>query len=62
MPGLVPGIHVLALIKDADGRGKRGHDQRGQRCNLLTVIAAKAGIQYPRASVIARDPPTNFTL
>jgi hypothetical protein len=23
MPGLVPGIHVLRLIKDVDGRDKR---------------------------------------
>ena len=27
MPGLVPGIHVLALVhKDVDGRDKPGHD------------------------------------
>jgi hypothetical protein len=27
MPGLVPGIHVLAAsIKDVDGRDKPGHD------------------------------------
>jgi hypothetical protein len=28
MPGLVPGIHVLALYrkKDVDGRDKPGHD------------------------------------
>jgi hypothetical protein len=29
MPGLVPGIHVLALSnnKDVDGRDKPGHDE-----------------------------------
>jgi hypothetical protein len=26
MPGLVPGIHVLARQKDVDGRDKPGHD------------------------------------
>jgi hypothetical protein len=26
MPGLVPGIHVLAAHKDVDGRVKPGHD------------------------------------
>ena len=30
MPGLVPGIHVLASVskKDVDGRDKPGHDER----------------------------------
>jgi hypothetical protein len=29
MPGLVPGIHVLAASKkDVDGRVKPGHDER----------------------------------
>jgi hypothetical protein len=29
MPGLVPGIHVFAEIReDVDGRGKPGHDDR----------------------------------
>jgi hypothetical protein len=35
MPGLVPGIHVLAATKkDVDGRVKPGHDedQRAVRC------------------------------
>jgi hypothetical protein len=27
MPGLVPGIHVLAAKKDVDGRDKPGHDE-----------------------------------
>jgi len=26
MPGLVPGIHVLAVKKVVDGRDKPGHD------------------------------------
>jgi hypothetical protein len=29
MPGLVPGIHVLAAKKDVDGRIKSGHDAPG---------------------------------
>ena len=28
MPGLVPGIHALAAMKDVDGRDKPGHDER----------------------------------
>ena len=27
MPGLVPGIHVFALLKGVDGRVKPGHDR-----------------------------------
>jgi hypothetical protein len=27
MPGLVPGIHVLAPKKGVDGRDKPGHDE-----------------------------------
>lgn len=27
MPGLVPGIHVLAAKEDVDGRDKPGHDE-----------------------------------
>jgi hypothetical protein len=30
MPGLVPGIHVLAPKKDVDGRDKPGHDENHQ--------------------------------
>jgi dihydrolipoamide dehydrogenase len=29
MPGLVPGIHVLLLEEDVDGRDEPGHDDRG---------------------------------
>ena len=33
MPGLVPGIHVLAAFnkKDVDGRDKPGHDEKETR-------------------------------
>jgi len=34
MPGLVPGIHVLATssaLKNVDGRDKPGHDQIGAK-------------------------------
>jgi len=30
MPGLVPGIHVLAKKKNVDGRDKPGHDEWGE--------------------------------
>jgi hypothetical protein len=30
MPGLVPGIHVLATNEDVDGRDKPGHDDAGR--------------------------------
>jgi hypothetical protein len=32
MPGLVPGIHVLAAKKDVDGRDKPGHDGGETEC------------------------------
>jgi hypothetical protein len=37
MPGLVPGIHVLAQKKDVDGRDKPGHDEESA---LFTIVAA----------------------
>jgi D-alanyl-D-alanine dipeptidase len=41
MPGLVPGIHVLAAfatLKDVDGRDKPGHDGKEPiRSNLITL-------------------------
>jgi hypothetical protein len=45
MPGLVPGIHALANIKDVDGRDKPGHDNserfamRQARLTLRAVCA-----------------------
>ncbi len=41
MPGLVPGIHVLATKQGVDGRDKPGHDggeRRGRR-----VVRRRAG-------------------
>ncbi len=32
MPGLVPGIHVLAAKKGADGRDEPGHDMGRAKC------------------------------
>jgi hypothetical protein len=43
MPGLVPGIHVLAAsnTKDVDGRDKPGHDEKAifaaRRSGLLST-------------------------
>jgi hypothetical protein len=36
MPGLVPGIHVLAALKQegVDGRDKPGHDEKENRFQL----------------------------
>jgi hypothetical protein len=34
MPGLVPGIHVLTVLRgkeDVDGRVKPGHDEKTER-------------------------------
>jgi hypothetical protein len=33
MPGLVPGIHVLAAKKGVDGRDKPGHDETDRQLN-----------------------------
>jgi hypothetical protein len=37
MPGLVPGIHVLAAFnkKDVDGRDKPGHDEKETRFQVF---------------------------
>ena len=42
LPGLVPGIHVLALLskKDVDGRDKPGHDERASH---FRVVAESCG-------------------
>jgi hypothetical protein len=41
MPGLVPGIHVLAAEKqeDVDGRDKPGHDELASAQPILLRIA-----------------------
>ena len=44
MPGLVPGIHVLATRKIVDGRVKPGHDEV-QVDRATVVMPAQAGIQ-----------------
>jgi hypothetical protein len=43
MPGLVPGIHVLAAVKqeDVDGRDKPGHDEK--RIVLKWLERARCG-------------------
>jgi zinc D-Ala-D-Ala dipeptidase len=57
MPGLVPGIHVLASInrkKDVDGRNKSGHDDGGRQFVKTIVIAlvAIAWISPARAQTL----------
>jgi hypothetical protein len=41
MPGLVPGIHVLAALsqKDVDGRTKPGHDEN-------RIIVVRKSLKY----------------
>jgi hypothetical protein len=38
MPGLVPGIHVLALDEGVDGRDKPGHDGKKTSATRSVVI------------------------
>jgi len=42
MPGLVPGIHVLAALskKDVDGGDKPGHDENNWLQTALKILAA----------------------
>jgi hypothetical protein len=49
MPGLVPGIHVLApQQEDVDGRVKPGHDEENQCPPELFFIAAScSGLALP---------------
>jgi hypothetical protein len=59
MPGLVPDIHVLTVSpnKDADGRGKPGHDgeKHGdlsrcsvkRQCPLFFIAASCSGLAAP---------------
>jgi hypothetical protein len=42
MPGLVPGIHVLAAKKDVDGRDKPGHDEQDAAIRVKQERAKKA--------------------
>jgi hypothetical protein len=50
MPGLVPGIHVLAALKQegVDGRDKPGHDEKearfqvvGKRLKMLAAFSVR---------------------
>jgi hypothetical protein len=56
MPGLVPGIHVLAATsEDVDGRDKPGHDENVTRSqfgseSLKTLAAFSACLRPPRLS------------
>jgi hypothetical protein len=38
MPGLVPGIHVLAA-KDVAGRDKPGHDEKGSQMSVFEAMS-----------------------
>jgi len=68
MPGLVPGIHVLAVLKQegVDGRDEPGHDEtanhfelicaacRGHVMNMDIGSAARARLRIPRPSPTIR--------
>jgi len=43
MPGLVPGIHVLAAKEDVDGRDKPGHDDERMRIQSQDLIRFMSG-------------------
>jgi len=48
MPGFMPGIHVLHIMKDVDGRDKPGHDDQ--------AFAASKLIASTRATCSASRP------
>ena len=51
MPGFMPGIHVLSILKDVDGRDKPGHDaELGRRVNAHFEHARHVG-RFPLAAV-----------
>jgi tRNA threonylcarbamoyl adenosine modification protein YeaZ len=50
MPGLVPGIHILATRKDVDGRDKPGHD--GGRIDTMHVLAIDTALEACAAAVV----------
>src|SRR6187551_1695616 len=64
MPGLVPGIHVLASVKqdDVDGRDKPGHDEMGiilERLSAGATSAAAAAGRVPSSWRARSAPPHN---
>jgi hypothetical protein len=55
MPGLVPGILVLLLLrkKDVDGRDEPGHDEKASHRTLMVRSAATARVSNHEATRIA---------
>ena len=56
MPGLVPGIHVLAARKDVDGRDKPGHDDfrfcaSSDSCNEALPFESYEALRRPNGAV-----------
>ncbi|PSO19305.1 hypothetical protein C7G42_13595 [Bradyrhizobium sp. MOS003] len=60
MPGLVPGIHVLGLVGDVDGRVKPGHDDEAGWVLSDLLAAAKAKIAKTTPCTVA-DPLAAFS-
>jgi hypothetical protein len=55
MPGLVPGIHVLACrAKDVDGRDKPGHD------GVIGILTASIFILHCGKKLAHSELPGNF--
>ena len=60
MPGLVPAIHVFAIInrrKDVDGRNKSGHDGRGR---IVKAIVIALVVIVSTAQANAQSLPGGF--
>jgi hypothetical protein len=61
MPGLVPGIHVLAALRkrDVDGRDKPGHDEKE---NHFHVVRKRwLHFQSDSQDVVREFEPVGFT-
>jgi hypothetical protein len=42
MPGFMPGIHVLTIFQDVDGRDKPGHDVERYRAASRLILSTRA--------------------
>nr|QDF41738.1 hypothetical protein FJN17_31475 [Bradyrhizobium symbiodeficiens] len=60
MPGLVPGIHGLALqhAKNVDGRDKPGHDAASANANSLTSSPSAARSSQPVLAAVPAWSPS----
>ena len=62
MPGLVPGIHVLAIKKeDVDGRDKPGHDGLSMSRRSTQIATYTAPFSALTRSVFSQEKPPSFS-